>query len=78
MFILLGTSVTAVSVHPGAVRTDLMRNVGDGIHRLVPIIVSIGYPLYWMISKSSYEGAQTSIHCAVDDSVPDHNGKYFR
>ncbi len=75
---LEGTGVTAVCLHPGAVRTDLMRYTGEGLNRLVPIIVSIGYPLYWIVSKSSYEGSQTSVHCAVDDSIPDLHGKYFR
>ena len=35
--------------------------------------------LPWLvIGKSSYEGAQTTIHCAVDDDIPKFHGCYFR
>jgi retinol dehydrogenase 12 len=39
--------------------------------------MKIGYPFYWLISKSSIEGAQTTIYCCVDDSIPSLSGKYF-
>ena len=55
-----------------------MRYTGIGLNSLIPFIVAIGYPIYWVLTKSPYEGAQTSLHCAVDENIPDHCGKYFR
>ena len=31
-----------------------------------------------MLFKTIRQGAQTTIHCAIDDDVPNHNGDYFR
>jgi hypothetical protein len=33
---------------------------------------------YIAFSKTPTEGAQTTIHCAVDEDIPKHNGYYFR
>lgn len=75
---LLGTGVVAVSLHPGAVRTELTRYMGDSLSTLVPILLKIFYPIFCMLTKSPFEGAQTTIHCAIADDVPEHNGCYFR
>lgn len=70
---LEGTGVTAVSVHPGWVRTNLARNsmpiwVQDYIMR--PILSLMGMIEPW-------DGAQTTLHCVLSDDVPNHNGAYF-
>ena len=75
---MLGTGVYTFSLHPGTVRTELLRYTGEGLFFLVPIVVKLGYPLYSVISKTSWEGAQTTIHCAVSDEVLKYNGYYFR
>ena len=56
----------------------MLRHVGEGLFFLIPIIINTFYPFYMIVSKSSYEGAQTSIHCAVSDEALDHVGCYFR
>lgn len=66
------------SLHPGAVRTELLRYVGDGIHSIVPILIKLAQPVFMVLFKSSYEGAQTTIHCAVADGLEKYNGFYFR
>jgi NAD(P)-dependent dehydrogenase (short-subunit alcohol dehydrogenase family) len=75
---LKNTTVTAVSVHPGGVRTRITRFTGLSLFRLAPTIIKIGYPIYWTVCKSAFEGSQTTIHCAVDENIPELSGKYFR
>ena len=70
---LEGTGVTAVSVHPGWVRTNLMRNtmpVWIQDYFLRPFMRLGGMIEPW-------EGAQSTLHAALDPSVPEHTGAYF-
>ncbi len=70
---LEGTGVTAVSVHPGWVRTNLARHsmpvwVQDYILRPV-------FGLMGMIEP--WEGAQSSLYAALADDVEQHPGEYY-
>lgn len=67
---LEGTHVTANSLHPGAVTTELQR------HSILssPIM----YPLRWYMFKTAEQGAQTSIYCAVAEEMEGVSGKYLR
>ena len=70
---LEGTGVTAVSVHPGWVRTNLARHsmplwVQDYILR--PILGLMGMIEPW-------QGAQSSLYAALADDVPEHSGEYY-
>jgi retinol dehydrogenase-12 len=47
------------------------------ISPLLNIVFYAFYPFWWVGSKTPVEGAQTTIFCAVDDSVPSSSGKYF-
>ncbi len=70
---LEGTGVTAVSVHPGWVRTNLIRNS-------MPVWVqnTIMRPfLRWSGMIEPWEGAQTSLFAALDPSVDEHPGAYY-
>lgn len=66
---LLGTGVTVNSLHPGSVATELGRYFPG---------FSILYPTLTLFFKSPWEGAQTNIHCAVEESLENVTGKYFR
>lgn len=69
---LEGTGVTAVSVHPGWVRTNLIRhsapvflqNALAGVLKLAGLI-------------EPWEGAQTTLHALLSPEVPKHNGAFF-
>jgi len=74
---LKGTGVTAVALNPGSVRTNILRHTKSSICWLVPYIISIAYPIYWAFSKSPFEGAQTTVYCAVDENIPKLSGRYF-
>lgn len=70
---LTGTGVTAVSVHPGWVRTRLIRNsmplwMQDYVMR--PVMSMMGMVEPW-------EGAQTSLYAALAPEVEEHPGAYY-
>ncbi len=68
-----GTQVTAVSVHPGWVRTRLAKHsVPLWVQNLVlrPLLHLMGMIEPW-------EGAQTTLHAALADSVCDHSGDFY-
>ncbi len=70
---LHGRGVTAVSGSPGWVCSNLVASV-------MPIWIQniIMVPFYPLLSILSCEdGAQTSLHCILDDDVPKHNGEYY-
>ncbi|XP_046333336.1 retinol dehydrogenase 14-like [Haliotis rufescens] len=65
-----GTGVTANCLHPGTIRTDLLRNI--------PSFVQIPITLFGcLFFKSPDEGAQTSIHCAVSEEMEGVSGRYY-
>ena len=69
---LEGTGVTANSLHPGAVQTELGRHLGPAI------IAWLLTPIVGMVLKSARQGAQTSIYCAVSEELEGVSGLYFR
>lgn len=68
---LIGSGVTVNCLHPGAVNTIIYNTTK--INSLI-LLVKILAPLYF---KTPEEGAQTSIHLAVSDSVYGVRGRYF-
>lgn len=70
---LAGTGVTVGSVHPGVVRTELFRS----IPLLGAYADTLLAPVTHTFFKSPSQGAQTSLHVALDDSVPAFSGSYF-
>ncbi len=70
----LGDSgVSAFSVHPGWVRTNLVQHTMPAWVQNVVMRPFSG--LLGMISPE--EGAQTSLHCLLDDDAPRHSGAYY-
>ncbi|WP_082026654.1 SDR family NAD(P)-dependent oxidoreductase [Flammeovirga sp. OC4] len=69
------TSVTTYSVHPGWARS----NFGSGGNALMRGIMALTKPFVTMLnfSDSSWESAQTSLHCLLSDEAPKHSGRYF-
>jgi len=74
---LEGTGVTAYSVHPGWIRSNFGAEVIPGWARTA---MNVGLrPFSSMMGMMSpFDGAQTSLHCLLDDSdVPQNNGAYY-
>ena len=72
---LNGTRVTAYSLHPGAILTELPRHLEN-----IPVLGYLVKPLLFVFSfalKTPFEGAQTSICCAVDERLENVSGRYY-
>ena len=69
---LRGTGVNVYSLHPGLIATELSRHVKNrlGIFKHLMLLLQ---PLL----KTPEAGAQTSIFCAVDESVDSETGLYY-
>ncbi|XP_059474182.1 retinol dehydrogenase 13-like [Neocloeon triangulifer] len=67
---LQGTGIICNSVHPGAVNTEVGRQLPAILYSLVKLAS-------WFLVKTPEEGAQTLIHAAVSETVEGTAGKYF-
>ena len=66
---LEGTGVTANSLHPGAIKTELQRHIGTFEYMVFQVL--------YLFFKTPTEGAQTNIHLAVCEEVEGVSGLYF-
>ena len=70
---LAGTNVSAFSVHPGWIRSNLVQHFGPPWVQNV-LLRPFSRPLGMM---NGDDGAQTSLHCLLDDDAPNHSGGYY-
>jgi NAD(P)-dependent dehydrogenase (short-subunit alcohol dehydrogenase family) len=69
---LEGTGVSAFSLHPGWIRS----NLAQGPVRFVQNVLL--RPFSGMLGTMTwFEGAQTSLHCLLDEDAPNHSGEYY-
>ncbi|XP_026056760.1 retinol dehydrogenase 12 [Carassius auratus] len=66
---LQGSSVTVYSLHPGVVQSELFRNLS----KPVQIAVKVFSPF----TKTTIQGAQTTIYCAVEPKLDKESGGYY-
>ena len=66
-------AVSAFSVHPGWARS----NFGSGGSLLTRTAMAIMRPISRLVSDSSEQSAQTTLHCLLSDDAPQHSGAYF-
>lgn len=74
IFYFAGSGVTTYSLHPGVIRTELGRHFWPKI----PLWKRIVYKPLMFFIKTPKEGAQTTIHCAVEESLQNESGLYYR
>ena len=77
---LANTGVTVNALHPGIIRTELVRNYREAYNwskALFGLIMALGYPFQLWFMKSAKQGAQTQIYCAVSEELDNVSGKYF-
>lgn len=67
---IAGSGVSVFSLHPGVVQSDLWRHQ----HQCIQVAVKI----FRIFTKTTVEGAQTTIYCAVEPSLESLSGGYFR
>lgn len=70
---LEGTGVAVFSVHPGWARSNLVASAMPAWIQNV-VMRPLSGPLTMM---SNEDGAQTSLHCLLDEGAPRHTGEYF-
>ncbi|MDQ6525980.1 SDR family oxidoreductase [Nocardioides sp. LHD-245] len=63
---LEGTGVTTYSLHPGAIASDVWREVPFGMRHLMKLFM-----------KSPAEGARTSLYCATSPEIAHQSGRYY-
>lgn len=65
---LEGTNVTAYSLHPGIIRTELGRHITNIVMQTISrgIFIDMDY------------GSQTTLHCAFEEGIEKHSGHYFK
>uniref|UniRef100_A0A8C2ZYY7 Zgc:112332 n=1 Tax=Cyclopterus lumpus TaxID=8103 RepID=A0A8C2ZYY7_CYCLU len=61
--------VSVFSLHPGVVQSDLWRHQ----HQCIQVAVKI----FRIFTKTTLEGAQTTIYCAVEPGLDSQSGGYF-
>ncbi|WAR19468.1 RDH14-like protein [Mya arenaria] len=74
---LEGTNVTAVSLHPGVIATELTRHANDKNIATWVLMTFLFNPFLQHLIKTPTAGAQTTLYCALDPDVENHPGKYF-
>lgn len=62
------------SLHPGVVRTELIRYMAPPPFSYLIILI---HPIYYIFSKSAFEGAQTTLHLAYTPVEHLKNGGYY-
>ncbi|XP_022620409.1 dehydrogenase/reductase SDR family member 13-like [Seriola dumerili] len=67
---LKGTSVTCYSLHPGVVRTELSRHVSLWQKIFIE-------PVAQLLFLDPKAGAQTTLHCALQEGIEPLSGRYF-
>ena len=70
---LAGTGVSVFSTHPGWIRSNLLKHTMLAWVQNV-LLRPIG-PLVTLMSAE--DGAQTQLHCLLDDHAPEHSGEYY-
>lgn len=65
---LQGTKVTANSLHPGSVHSELVRH---------SFVMTWLWRIFSFFLKTPWEGAQTSVYCAVAEELESVTGQYF-
>lgn len=61
-------------MHPGVVRTELIRYAAPPP---MSYVLTIIHPIYCLFSKSALEGAQTTLHLAYTPVEHLKNGGYY-
>ncbi|XP_073693217.1 retinol dehydrogenase 11-like [Garra rufa] len=70
---LKGTGVTTYALHPGVIHTELGRHIFPSM----PLWKRLLFMPLFLLLKTPWQGAQTTIYCAVDESLQNASGLYY-
>ncbi|XP_033628128.1 retinol dehydrogenase 13-like [Asterias rubens] len=71
------SGLISTSNHPGAIYTPIWKTNMSNVSSLRGALYYVFSPLMWMVFIDETAGAQTTLHCALDESVAELSGKYF-
>ena len=69
-----GTNGIVVSLHPGTVRTEIFDHIKWWQELLLKWVL---WPVWWIYFKTSWEGAQTTLHTALEADDKLQKGCYY-
>merc|ERR1711963_799879 len=69
------SGVTAYAIHPGAVSTELSNHLEEWFPSWWNNTFGVFFKTFFL--KTSWNGAQTSIHCAISEDMEELSGHYF-
>ncbi|XP_054482114.1 dehydrogenase/reductase SDR family member 13-like [Anoplopoma fimbria] len=67
---LQGTKVTCYCLHPGVINSELARNTASVMQMILK-------PVNLFFFKNTVQGAQTTLHCALEEGIEPLSGRYF-
>ncbi|XP_057653422.1 retinol dehydrogenase 11-like isoform X1 [Diorhabda carinulata] len=67
---LKNTNITAYSLHPGVIKTEIFRNMSPAIRWIILFLIDTFF-------KTATEGAQTQIYCAIENGLEKYSGQHF-
>jgi WW domain-containing oxidoreductase len=71
------SNVTVNCLHPGVIRSNLFNNMRDGLPWYGRVGLKLATPLVWLLTKSNWYGAQTTLYCCLAPELRGVGGKYF-
>merc|ERR1739848_382435 len=70
-----GQNISVYVLHPGTVDTNIGIDIFPWYIRM--ILHWWALPLMYIFAKSPKQGAQTTIYCAVEESIGNDSGKFY-
>jgi len=67
--------VKVVSLHPGVCRTEIIADIKKGFWKMACFLLI--QPFWFYTTKSTLQGAQTTIHCSIIDHQKLKGGQYY-
>lgn len=67
----IGDRGKALSLHPGVVRTNLLRDMTSEtlVGKCIGMCLTLVYPIYMFFTKSAFQGSQTTMYTLLSDDV---------
>lgn len=67
-------NINTYCLHPGVVNTELTRYLDESMFKGIVSVIKFFSP---MVTRTSKQGAQTSLYCAVDEKTANESGLYY-
>jgi len=75
--VLEGTGVTVYSLHPGIIKTEIIRDYDDKCDCLICLFKCL-FICCPCMTVTPEGGAQTTLYCCLEQSIAQHSGLYYQ